>query len=62
MTNLHLIEGQPRWRVFLVHYFAKMGGVLIHVEGYPLGSSRTLRAQPGEAMAAQAAEDSQGRN
>lgn len=51
--NVHLIEKQPRWRVRLVHYFAKLMGVLIHVEGIPFGSARSRRAQQGKAVAAE---------
>lgn len=54
MINLHLIEEQPRWRIAVVHWFAKAMGVCIHVEGIPFGSSRTRRMgqrESGEAGA-----------
>lgn len=38
MTNLQLIEDQPRWRVALLHYIAKLIGVTFKVEGVPFGS------------------------
>ncbi len=41
MMNLKLVEDQPRWRVAVVAIFAKLMGVLIHVEGIPFGSNRT---------------------
>jgi hypothetical protein len=41
--NLHLIQGQPRWRVAVVALFAKAVGVCVHVEGFPFGSSRKRR-------------------
>lgn len=31
---------QPAWRVWLLHYAAKVLGVLAHVEGMPIGSTR----------------------
>jgi hypothetical protein len=40
MMNLQLVQYQPRWRVWLVATFARIVGVLIHVEGIPFGSSR----------------------
>lgn len=52
MKSLHLIEHQPRWRVALVARFAQFIGVLIHVEGFPFGSSRN-NAQRGEVSGAQ---------
>ena len=51
MLNLKRVESQPRWRVAVVHYFAKLMGVCIHVEGIPFGSPRKRRAQEGERMA-----------
>jgi hypothetical protein len=52
MLNLKLVENQPRWRVASVHYFAKLAGVLIHVEGIPFGSRRSYRrTKAGEGMA-----------
>jgi hypothetical protein len=43
MRNLKLIEDQPRWRVAVVAYFAKLMGVLVKVEGFPFGSARKLK-------------------
>lgn len=43
MVNLKLIQCQPRWRVAVVAWFARVVGVMIHVEGLPLGSSRNYR-------------------
>lgn len=40
--NIDLIEDQPRWRVLLVAWFAKLVGVLFHVEGLPFGSGRNI--------------------
>lgn len=40
MRNLHLIQGQPKWRVAVIAIMAKLLGILIHVEGLPFGSSR----------------------
>lgn len=34
---------QPGWKVTVVHYIAKTLGLLVHVEGYPFGSSRNIR-------------------
>lgn len=51
MLNLEHIEHQPRWRIAVVHYFAKLMGVCIHVEGIPFGSPRKRRTQTGEGMA-----------
>lgn len=45
MINLKLIRDLPRWRVGVVHLFAKAMGVLIHVEGFPFGSSRLKEAR-----------------
>ena len=50
MTNLKLIEDQPRWRVTTVALFAKLMGVLIHVEGIPFGSNRTRNCKTSGAM------------
>lgn len=55
MLNLHLIERQPLWRVAVVARFAKLMGVLIHVEGIPFGSSRSRRKEAGEGVGAQGA-------
>lgn len=48
MKNLQLIESQPRWRVLMVAVFAKMAGVIIHVEGFPFGSSRLWKRRTRE--------------
>lgn len=45
MLNLHLVEDQPRWRVWLVARFAQLIGVLVHVEGIPFGKTCTRRNQ-----------------
>lgn len=45
MINIKLIERQPHWRVAAVHLFAKLMGVLVHVEGFPFGSSRLNSAR-----------------
>lgn len=34
--------GVANWRVAVVHYVAKAVGLLIHLEGMPLGSGRNL--------------------
>lgn len=36
--------GTPNWRLKLIDIVAKLVGVLVHVEGFPLGSRRNLRA------------------
>jgi hypothetical protein len=49
MQNLKFVECQPRWRVGIVALFAKLMGVLIHVEGIPMGSGRSRKKQaPGQ--------------
>ncbi len=53
MLNLHLIEKQPRWRIALVAWFAKLVGVCIHVEGIPFGSVRTRRPVAGNSTEGQ---------
>ena len=40
MMNLKLIERQPHWRVWIVAWFSRIMGVVVHVEGIPFGSSR----------------------
>lgn len=50
LTNLRLIEDQPRWRVWIVARLAQLMGVRIHVEGIPFGSSRTRRPKAAEGM------------
>lgn len=45
MINLKLIRDLPRWRVGVVHVVARLMGVLIHVEGFPFGSSRLKEAR-----------------
>lgn len=54
MMNLHFVENQPRWRVAIVARFARLIGVLIHVEGIPFGSSRNY-SQRGESAGSQGA-------
>jgi hypothetical protein len=49
MTNLHLIEAQPQWRVWLVAQFSKMMGVTVHVEGFPFGSGRLRKERAQDA-------------
>ena len=39
LHNRSLIS-QPTWRVYVIHLAAKALGVLAHVEGIPIGSSR----------------------
>lgn len=46
MNNLKLIQCQPRWRVAVIHLFARLIGVMVVVEGIPFGSRRTFRMQP----------------
>lgn len=53
MLNLKLVEDQQHWRVAVVATFAKIMGVLIHVEGIPFGSNRTRRHKTGEGLAGQ---------
>lgn len=54
MLNLKFVEDQPRWRVGGVALFAKLMGVLIHVEGIPFGSGRSRKKQTaGEVGTAQ---------
>jgi hypothetical protein len=56
VLNLKFVEDHPRWRVALVALFAKLLGVLIHVEGIPFGSSRSRKKRPpGETAEAQGA-------
>lgn len=50
--NLKFVEDQPRWRVAVVALFAKLIGVLIHVEGIPMGSNRSWKHKAGESMGA----------
>ena len=57
MPNLHLID-QPRWRAWLVAWFARILGVCIHVEGIPLGSNRARRIKTQRGMAQQASGES----
>lgn len=56
MMNLQLVEDQPRWRVAVVVYFAKLMGVCIHVEGLPFGSIRS-RKHPPKTMGEKATEE-----
>lgn len=55
MQNLKFVECQPHWRVGIVALFTKLMGVLIHVEGIPMGSGRSRKKQAtgvvGEASA-----------
>jgi hypothetical protein len=55
MLNLKFVEEQPKWRVAVVAYVAKIMGICIHVEGIPFGSARTRRkrAQTDEEMGAE---------
>lgn len=55
MRNLQLIERQPHWRVAVIHYLARLIGVMVHVEGIPFGSNRTYRRPNAESMGAQQA-------
>jgi hypothetical protein len=55
MLNLKFIEFQPRWRVAAVALFAKLMGVLIHVEGAPFGSNRSRKSQTTGSMGETAA-------
>lgn len=34
--------GRKNWRLFVIHYVAWALGVLIHVEGFPLGTNRNM--------------------
>ncbi|TWI69032.1 hypothetical protein IP91_00097 [Pseudoduganella lurida] len=36
----------PKWRLRLLHLFAKALGVLVHVRGCPFGSVRLYRRSP----------------
>jgi hypothetical protein len=38
-TNLKMIS-QPSWKVLVIDFVARMLGLLVHVEGIPVGSSR----------------------
>lgn len=58
MLNLHLVEDQPRWRVWLVAWCARIIGVCIHVEGIPFGSNRSRRNQAQRGLAQQASGES----
>lgn len=51
--RLYPLTEYARWRVVCIHYAAKLIGVTVHVEGFPYGSSRTRRAQQGEAFSGQ---------
>ena len=42
VNNLKLVR-QASWRVVIVHFVAKLVGLLVHVEGLPYGSSRNYR-------------------
>lgn len=33
--------GTTNWRLFILHYTAKALGLLVKVEGFPLGSARS---------------------
>lgn len=60
MMNLKLVEGQPHWRIWIVAWFARLMGALIHVEGIPFGSSRVYRKRrkaAGETASAREARD-----
>lgn len=60
MLNLEHIESQPRWRVAVVHYFAKLMGVCIHAEGIPFGSTRSRRKRAAAAGALGETAEAQG--
>lgn len=38
----------PTWRLWLIHIVAKSVGVLVHVQGFPLGSGSKKYALPSE--------------
>lgn len=54
MLNLHLVEDQPRWRVWLVAWCARILGVCIHVEGIPFGKNRSRTNKAQQRLGAQA--------
>lgn len=39
-ANMNKTQIYPQWRVLVIHIIAKLLGVLVHVDGMPLGSSR----------------------
>lgn len=50
--------GMVNWRVRLVHFAARIAGILVHVEGLPYGTRRNLK--PRETATASAAPRMQG--
>lgn len=40
--------GSANWRLSILHGVAKALGLLVHVEGFPLGSRRNIINQPGD--------------
>jgi hypothetical protein len=60
MLHLKYVEDQPRWRVAVVATFAKLMGVLIHVEGVPFGSSRSRQKRKHADGAVGATAEAQG--
>lgn len=52
IINLSGVENQRRWRVAVVAVFAKLMGVLIHVEGVPMGSNRACKHQTPKGVGA----------
>lgn len=38
----------PTWRLWLIHIVAKTVGVLVHVQGFPIGSSSKRYNLPSE--------------
>lgn len=47
MLNANLIEHAPAWKLRIIHYVAKLLGVLVHVEGIPFGSPKNVPLYKG---------------
>jgi len=43
MINANLIDHAPAWKLAIIHFVAKVLGVLVKVEGIPFGSTRNLK-------------------
>lgn len=47
IPNAKLLSGNPQypiWRLAIVHWAAKLLGVTVHADGFPLGSARLRKA------------------
>ena len=48
--------GLVTWRVTALHYVAKALGLLVHVEGFPYGTTRNIDFRAGESSFSGASE------